>query len=193
MDGVQQRRCAVGCGSVGVRVWCGIWCDAVRCGAVGRGAAVWGCPPLPNSPPHRRHPLLSGGCRFLRFLTGTPRLPPGGLAALQPRLTVVRKLSHAAAAAGGGGGGATEGTSVTLGSSGISGGGSSMPLPPGAYNPADGDLPSGEPASEWQLSRGGCWCGFIIAAARLAPLESRSSLHRAPAPAPAPAPLRVQP
>jgi E3 ubiquitin-protein ligase TRIP12 len=29
--------------------------------------------------------------RFLRFVTGTPRLPPGGIAALQPRLTVVRK------------------------------------------------------------------------------------------------------
>jgi E3 ubiquitin-protein ligase TRIP12 len=28
---------------------------------------------------------------FLRFVTGSPRLPPGGLAALQPRLTVVRK------------------------------------------------------------------------------------------------------
>lgn len=33
--------------------------------------------------------------RFLRFVTGTPRLPAGGLGALQPRLTVVRKLSHA--------------------------------------------------------------------------------------------------
>uniref|UniRef100_A0A7S3VMY1 HECT-type E3 ubiquitin transferase n=1 Tax=Dunaliella tertiolecta TaxID=3047 RepID=A0A7S3VMY1_DUNTE len=29
--------------------------------------------------------------RFLRFVTGCPRLPPGGLASLQPRLTVVRK------------------------------------------------------------------------------------------------------
>lgn len=28
---------------------------------------------------------------FLRFVTGCPRLPPGGLTALQPRLTVVRK------------------------------------------------------------------------------------------------------
>ena len=28
---------------------------------------------------------------FLRFVTGAPRLPPGGLAALSPRLTVVRK------------------------------------------------------------------------------------------------------
>ena len=59
---------------------------------------------------------------------------------LQPRLTVVRKLSHAAAAAAVAPGGGAEGTSMTLGSS----GGSSMPLPPGAYNPADGDLPSGE-------------------------------------------------
>lgn len=31
--------------------------------------------------------------RFLRFVTGSPRLPAGGLAALQPRLTVVRKLT----------------------------------------------------------------------------------------------------
>lgn len=29
--------------------------------------------------------------RFLRFVTGCPRLPPGGIAALQPQLTVVRK------------------------------------------------------------------------------------------------------
>jgi len=28
---------------------------------------------------------------FLRFVTGSPRLPPGGLSALQPQLTVVRK------------------------------------------------------------------------------------------------------
>ena len=33
--------------------------------------------------------------RFLRFVTGSPRLPPGGLAALHPRLTVVRKLTKA--------------------------------------------------------------------------------------------------
>ncbi|KAK9826455.1 hypothetical protein WJX81_000175 [Elliptochloris bilobata] len=33
--------------------------------------------------------------RFLRFVTGSPRLPPGGLGALQPRLTVVRKLTNA--------------------------------------------------------------------------------------------------
>ncbi|KAL0023887.1 hypothetical protein WJX79_004926 [Trebouxia sp. C0005] len=31
--------------------------------------------------------------RFLRFVTGSPRLPPGGIAALHPRLTVVRKHS----------------------------------------------------------------------------------------------------
>ncbi|KAL4436702.1 hypothetical protein ABPG75_003841 [Micractinium tetrahymenae] len=71
--------------------------------------------------------------RFLRFVTGTPRLPPGGLAALQPRLTVVRKLSHAASLG-------AEGTSAPLGSmSAPSGGGS---LPAGARHPADGDLPS---------------------------------------------------
>lgn len=28
---------------------------------------------------------------FLQFVTGSPRLPPGGLAALKPKLTVVRK------------------------------------------------------------------------------------------------------
>ncbi|KAL4435190.1 hypothetical protein ABPG77_001872 [Micractinium sp. CCAP 211/92] len=71
--------------------------------------------------------------RFLRFVTGSPRLPPGGLAALQPRLTVVRKLSHAASLG-------AEGTSAPLGSlSAPSGGGS---LPAGAQHPADGDLPS---------------------------------------------------
>jgi E3 ubiquitin-protein ligase TRIP12 len=37
--------------------------------------------------------------RFLRFVTGCPRLPPGGIGALQPRLTVVRKHPTAAAAA----------------------------------------------------------------------------------------------
>lgn len=29
---------------------------------------------------------------FLRFVTGAPRLPPGGLAALNPKLTIVRKV-----------------------------------------------------------------------------------------------------
>jgi E3 ubiquitin-protein ligase TRIP12 len=28
---------------------------------------------------------------LLRFVTGSPRLPPGGLAALRPRLTIVKK------------------------------------------------------------------------------------------------------
>jgi len=29
---------------------------------------------------------------FLQFVTGAPRLPPGGLAALNPKLTIVRKV-----------------------------------------------------------------------------------------------------
>lgn len=29
---------------------------------------------------------------FLQFVTGAPRLPPGGLASLNPKLTVVRKV-----------------------------------------------------------------------------------------------------
>jgi E3 ubiquitin-protein ligase TRIP12 len=58
--------------------------------------------------------------RFLRFVTGCPRLPPGGVGALQPRLTVVRKHPAAAAAAtasggdGGGGGGATPGSEASV-------------------------------------------------------------------------------
>eukprot|EP00243_Klebsormidium_subtile_P009512 TRINITY_DN4787_c0_g2_i1.p1 TRINITY_DN4787_c0_g2~~TRINITY_DN4787_c0_g2_i1.p1 ORF type:complete len:120 (-),score=32.58 TRINITY_DN4787_c0_g2_i1:350-679(-) len=61
---------------------------------------------------------------FLRFVTGAPRLPPGGLSALTPRLTIVRKHPS----------GGTP--SATLGST-----------PPGsALAPgttlADGDLPS---------------------------------------------------
>ena len=79
--------------------------------------------------------------RFLRFVTGTPRLPPGGVASLQPRLTVVRKLSAAM-----GPGGEILGTSApvgsvpldpSLGSFGlsVSGGG-------GVKNLVDGDLPS---------------------------------------------------
>lgn len=36
---------------------------------------------------------------FLRFVTGAPRLPPGGLAALNPKLTIVRK--HSTGASGG--------------------------------------------------------------------------------------------
>lgn len=31
---------------------------------------------------------------LLRFVTGSPRLPPGGLAALRPRLTIVKKHAH---------------------------------------------------------------------------------------------------
>jgi HECT-domain (ubiquitin-transferase) len=30
---------------------------------------------------------------FLQFVTGSPRLPSGGLASLNPKLTVVRKVS----------------------------------------------------------------------------------------------------
>ena len=41
---------------------------------------------------------------FLRFVTGAPRLPPGGLAALQPRLTVVCKQPSGAAGGAGAGG-----------------------------------------------------------------------------------------
>jgi E3 ubiquitin-protein ligase TRIP12 len=77
--------------------------------------------------------------RFVRFVTGTPRLPAGGLAALQPRLTVVRKLSAAAAA--------------ELGGSAPGGGGTPRSDPGGALpagglggavarSAADGDLPS---------------------------------------------------
>jgi len=29
---------------------------------------------------------------FLQFVTGAPRLPPGGLAALNPKMTIVRKV-----------------------------------------------------------------------------------------------------
>uniref|UniRef100_A0A7I4DP31 HECT domain-containing protein n=1 Tax=Physcomitrium patens TaxID=3218 RepID=A0A7I4DP31_PHYPA len=60
---------------------------------------------------------------FLRFVTGAPRLPPGGLAALNPKLTIVRKHP-------------TDGSGVPLGST-----------PPGALaglgtTLADKDLPS---------------------------------------------------
>jgi hypothetical protein len=30
---------------------------------------------------------------FLQFITGAPHLPPGGLAALSPKLTIVRKVN----------------------------------------------------------------------------------------------------
>lgn len=31
---------------------------------------------------------------FCQFVTGAPRLPPGGLAVLNPRLTIVRKVLY---------------------------------------------------------------------------------------------------
>lgn len=31
---------------------------------------------------------------FLQFVTGAPRLPPGGLASLNPKLTIVRKVRN---------------------------------------------------------------------------------------------------
>ncbi|MCI02067.1 E3 ubiquitin-protein ligase UPL3-like [Trifolium medium] len=34
---------------------------------------------------------------FCQFVTGAPKLPPGGLAVLNPKLTIVRKLSSTAA------------------------------------------------------------------------------------------------
>lgn len=69
--------------------------------------------------------------RFLRFVTGSPRLPPGGLAALQPRLTVVRK--HSAA------GGDASGTSVPGSLPSV---GAGTLAASGGKSPADGDLPS---------------------------------------------------
>ena len=80
--------------------------------------------------------------RFLRFVTGTPRLPPGGVASLQPRLTVVRKLSTAV----GPGGEMMFGTSAP----GTGGAPGSIPSEPGSATAAaaaarflaDGDLPS---------------------------------------------------
>jgi E3 ubiquitin-protein ligase TRIP12 len=62
---------------------------------------------------------------FLRFVTGAPRLPPGGLAALQPRLTIVCK--HPAVAPGAG-----AGLSTSAGRAGLAMG----------TTAADGDLPS---------------------------------------------------
>jgi E3 ubiquitin-protein ligase TRIP12 len=51
---------------------------------------------------------------FLRFVTGAPRLPPGGLAALRPRLTVVCKQPSGAAGGGGGADGAPISAGTTL-------------------------------------------------------------------------------
>jgi E3 ubiquitin-protein ligase TRIP12 len=63
---------------------------------------------------------------FLRFVTGAPRLPPGGLSTLSPKLTIVRKHPM----------GVTSTGTAVLGST-----------PPGAAagfgtTLADGDLPS---------------------------------------------------
>ncbi|KAK7312253.1 hypothetical protein VNO77_36002 [Canavalia gladiata] len=45
---------------------------------------------------------------FCQFVTGAPRLPPGGLAVLNPKLTIVRKLSSTAAHASSNGNGPSE-------------------------------------------------------------------------------------
>ncbi|KAJ7967163.1 E3 ubiquitin-protein ligase UPL3-like [Quillaja saponaria] len=45
---------------------------------------------------------------FCQFVTGAPRLPPGGLAVLNPKLTIVRKLSSAAVNAASNGNGPSE-------------------------------------------------------------------------------------
>ncbi|OIW08755.1 hypothetical protein TanjilG_03431 [Lupinus angustifolius] len=45
---------------------------------------------------------------FCQFVTGAPRLPPGGLAVLNPKLTIVRKLSSAAANVSSNGNGPSE-------------------------------------------------------------------------------------
>ncbi|GBG69914.1 hypothetical protein CBR_g4741 [Chara braunii] len=73
---------------------------------------------------------------FLQFVTGAPRLPPGGLGALTPRLTIVRKHPTGSAAAEHAANLASGGTGVSLGST-----------PPGLASApgttlADGDLPS---------------------------------------------------
>ena len=51
---------------------------------------------------------------FLRFVTGAPRLPPGGLAALHPRLTVVCKQPSGAAGGAAGADGAPISAGTTL-------------------------------------------------------------------------------
>ncbi|XP_062014707.1 E3 ubiquitin-protein ligase UPL3-like [Rosa rugosa] len=45
---------------------------------------------------------------FCQFVTGAPRLPPGGLAVLNPKLTIVRKHSSTANNAAANGTGASE-------------------------------------------------------------------------------------
>mmetsp|Transcript_11522 Transcript_11522/g.28178 ORF Transcript_11522/g.28178 Transcript_11522/m.28178 type:complete len:2013 (-) Transcript_11522:941-6979(-) len=69
--------------------------------------------------------------RFLRFVTGCPRLPPGGLASLQPRLTVVRK--HPSGEKSGSLGATPVGSLTKDGAGGMPGAGTCA---------ADGDLPS---------------------------------------------------
>jgi HECT-domain (ubiquitin-transferase) len=97
-------------------------------------------PPLLLSPLLHRHLLevlseldTADQRRFLRFITGCPRLPPGGIAALQPRLTVVRKhpsLAPTGDAASGGTAASGDGPSAA-----------SMDWSNGTQL-ADGDLPS---------------------------------------------------
>jgi E3 ubiquitin-protein ligase TRIP12 len=72
--------------------------------------------------------------RFLRFVTGTPRLPPGGVASLQPKLTVVRKLSTSM-----GPGGESFGTSAPGSEPGSATAAAAAAV---ARSLADGDLPS---------------------------------------------------
>ena len=71
--------------------------------------------------------------RFLRFVTGCPRLPPGGIAALQPKLTVVRKPPSGFEAFPSSGGGAVGSPSM---------GGSFKDTSGMGTTAADGDLPS---------------------------------------------------
>ncbi|MEW5303421.1 MAG: hypothetical protein WDW36_006114 [Sanguina aurantia] len=79
--------------------------------------------------------------RFLRFVTGCPRLPMGGIAALRPRLTVVRK--HPSGVASGAELlGSSNGTPVgSLSGAPMPSGNSSNNLNSGT-TAADGDLPS---------------------------------------------------
>jgi len=89
---------------------------------------------------------------FVAWATGCPRLPPGGLAALTPRLTVVRKAPTAASVPSPNAGAGAEGaaSSSLMAGGGVGGGGagaanasSSAPAFPGAFaTAADADLPS---------------------------------------------------
>jgi len=81
--------------------------------------------------------------RFLRFVTGTPRLPPGGVASLQPKLTVVRKLSTAFGPGGDGLGTSAPGTGGETGTGALgSEPGSATAAAAITRTLADGDLPS---------------------------------------------------